>query len=115
MKTLLKVDRAILLENSDEFEGIQPFSAERWQETCDRKSKEAAVGCGLSDVLWSMNLHAALVDRLRRIPDEHQAKALQIAKHAGFQSDPLQDLDDDACSHGLDPNCCPMGCGDLED
>lgn len=108
--------RAILGEARDEFEGIRPFDAERWERTCDQKAAAAYLGCGQSDVLWSRNLHAALKTRLDRIPVEHQAEALQIAEHAGYQSAAsLQQSEDGSCAHGLDPDCCPMGCGDLED
>ncbi|EAB3384551.1 cobalamin biosynthesis protein CbiX [Salmonella enterica] len=26
-----------------------------------------------------------------------------------------QDRENDYCSHGIERNCCPLGCGDLDD
>lgn len=76
--------------------------------------------CGLSYDLFVDKFSAAVDDAFT--PGEPmREQALVLARARGYESpeerartqDELADMG--YCSHGLDPNCCPAGCGDLDD
>ena len=100
--------------------GMDPFDAASFRETCDQASKTAAHGCGLSDVLWLTRCTASIGSLLRCVPLARLAEAKEIARNAGWlDSTELRELsdyneDEGLCSHGLDLECCPAGCGELD-
>lgn len=76
--------------------------------------------CGLSYDLFVDKFSAAVDDAFP--PGEPlREQALVLARERGYESpeeraqtqDELADMG--YCSHGIDPNCCPAGCGDLDD
>jgi hypothetical protein len=100
--------------------GMDPFDADIFYETCDQASREAAHGCGLSDVLWLTRCTTSIGSLLPSVPLASLAKAHVVARNAGWL-DPaeLKDLtawteDEGLCSHGLELECCPAGCGELD-
>lgn len=99
--------------------GARPFNAAVFEAACLAVSSEAAKGCGLSDVLWSKTTTSAIEGFLSHVDDQHIAQARDIAKQAGWMDlDEIRALNDmieeeGLCGHGLDPDCCPAGCGDL--
>lgn len=98
--------------------GVRPFDEEKWTKACELMSKEAAVGCGQSDVVWSRQLtskiDALLV--LLQCSDSERTKAITIATNQGWMSpEQEEELDEmceklNLCSHGLDIDTCPAGC-----
>lgn len=99
--------------------GALPFNSALFEAACRAASSEAAKGCGLSDVLWSKTTTSAIEGFLCHVDDQHIAQARDIAKQAGWLDlDEIRALNDmieeeGLCGHGLDPDCCPAGCGDL--
>lgn len=100
--------------------GMDPFDAVIFRETCDQASRDAAHGCGQSDVLWLNRCTASIGSFLPGVPLASLAEAHLIARNAGWL-DPaeLKDLtvcteDEGLCSHGLELECCPTGCGELD-
>lgn len=93
------------------------FDAAAWTARCEDLSTEAAKGCGCSDLLYSSRYSSMVDGALNRIPPEHHAEALNIARLAGDYTGPDEDKSawDGCCPHGLDPDCCPAGCGDRDD
>lgn len=99
--------------------GIAPFDAVRFESTCVRAAAEAAIGCGQSDVLWARRVTSRLGALLQRVSGSDLDVAKRIAVEQGWM-----DADQEAamdrmvteaqlCQHGLEPACCPVGCGDL--
>ncbi len=97
------------------------FTVEKWQETCEKISREAARTCGCIHDVYVGNYSLAVERQVSSIPEEHQVLAFQIAKEIGDYATPEErdrsvhsNLDDGYCRHGLRPDCCPCGCGDLD-
>lgn len=98
------------------------FDTQAWVERCEKLNKEAINGCGSSHHLYCVNYSNRVSAALAELPPEHQDAAVVIAKTMGDYLTPeelaeeIQDnKDSGACIHGIDPHCCPVGCGDLED
>lgn len=100
--------------------GMDPFDAVIFHETCDQASKAAAHGCGLSDVLWLTRCTASIGSLLPSVSLVSLAEAHVIARNAGWL-DPTEEkelkecrAEEGTCSHGLEPDCCPAGCGEFD-
>ncbi len=89
----------------------QSFSQEEFKEICERISKNAAKGCGLSDVLFSERLQAGIEAQLANIPQQHYQEALAIAKEQGYDPDytPYEAGPGECSTTGIDTWCCPCG------
>ena len=88
-----------------------------------RKFEELAVssfkGCGLSDVLYRDRYSSGVDGLVADFSPVQRSIALRLARQYGdyaTSSERQQQRDDDPnmCAHGLDPDCCPAGCGDIE-
>lgn len=90
---------------------------EQVQEFLTQKNDEAIRGCGLSDVLYSKRYSAAVESLLNRFPPEDHPRLIELARKLGDYADAaeLREISQGCCAHGLDPDCCPAGCGDIED
>ncbi len=94
------------------------YTEAQWRWTCQRAAKHAHLGAGLTETLWNRNMHGALAHLLHQMAPEDQRQALKIAQEFGYMDD--EALEEDAkwnaehgyCVHGLEPHCCPVGCGD---
>jgi hypothetical protein len=101
--------------------GAHPFNAEIFEAVCAAASGEAASGCGLSDVLWSQRATSAMGSVLALVDPSFLEQARKIAACQGWMDDAevksMNEMisEEGLCSHGLDPDCCPSGCGDLDD
>lgn len=101
--------------------GAHPFAAEIFKGVCAAASSEAASGCGLSDVLWSQRATSAMDSVLALVDPTFVEQARKIAAYHGWMDDTeVKAMNkmiskEGLCSHGLDPDCCPSGCGDLDD
>lgn len=92
------------------------FSEEQFKEICDRISNSSYQGCGQSDILFTQRFSGGIQSHLNQLPQEHMEQALEIARSHGYMTEEefAKEQDDASCAHGLDPYCCPCGCGDLE-
>lgn len=89
------------------------------QQRLNELSRQAATGCGQSDWLWQSGFSGMVASAY---PPGHAQRneALELAVPMGYltaaelekQAEEL--ANDGYCSHGIDPNCCPCGCGDIE-
>src|SRR3546814_2965171 len=79
------------------------------------------LGCGQSHD-WYVERFSSEVDaQVHRLPEHQQAYALQIAEEYGDYATPAErqatqdwNAENGICMHGIDRDCCPAGCGDLE-
>ncbi|WP_368904662.1 CcgAII protein [Proteus mirabilis] len=76
--------------------------------------------CGLVYELYQRRLSNEIDRYLNKLNQNDKAKVLELAKtEFDYLSQKEIDMavDNDymagLCSHGLDPDCCPLGCGDL--
>lgn len=110
--------RRIYAQAKAEALGARPFNAGVFKSACEAASAEAASGCGLSDILWSKRATTAMDALLSHVDELHLAHAREIASQAGWMDldeiKAMNDLieDEGLCSHGLEPDCCPAGCGE---
>lgn len=88
---------------------------QRLSELFDQANK----GCGLSWELFAQLFSASVDSHFASDDVAVRTAAISMATDMGYQTPEqisilLQELEDDGCcSHGLDPDCCPCGCGDL--
>lgn len=83
-------------------------------------ANSAQHGCGCSYEIYQ-DTFSQRVDALLATTEDSTAKAaiLNVAREFDYVtraelSAMREDwMDDGACRHGLDPDCCPLGCGDL--
>jgi len=96
--------------------GVRPYNEYLWTKTCERLSREAAIGCGQSDVIWQKNVSRSIQAYLDVVEGVEAANAQGVAVSHGYLSpQELQSLDDELdeeglCHHGFDANTCPCGC-----
>ncbi|MNR71311.1 hypothetical protein D3C71_19260 [compost metagenome] len=89
------------------------------KETIKQLADEAQRGCGLVWELYIQRFSEAVDSRFPATSPQRE-EALRIAKAYDYATPKkryrLQTVlaKDGCCSHGLDPDCCPMGCGDSE-
>ncbi|EPN9162970.1 hypothetical protein ACT4EA_004166 [Escherichia coli] len=97
------------------------FNAEQIRADMDSMSKQAQAGCGCVYELYVRRLSADIDNYIAALPASQQPHALRLAKNEfDYQSADeiheqiMLDREQGLCSHGLDPDCCPCGCGDLD-
>lgn len=80
-------------------------------DTLDQLAEQASAGSGQS-YHWYCHRFTTAVDAfLGSVPSEQHARVIEIAKARGYGDD---DSTEDSCMHGIDPHCCPAGCGDID-
>ncbi|UUC96131.1 MULTISPECIES: hypothetical protein [Comamonas] len=96
------------------------FSENDWAAKCAALSDAANRGCGLVYETYELRVGASIDLALQQVPELLRARAIEIATEHGYTT-PVEravaaqmQRDDGFCSHGLDPDCCPMGCGDID-
>lgn len=96
-----------------------PFSVEEWTKLCAQLAAQATRGCGCIHDLYQSMFSEAVDVRLSSVPEEDRAAALEVAGRWDYldpegRAKAQQEMAEQGyCSHGLEPRCCPMGCGDL--
>ena len=96
------------------------FSSEKWRARCKDLFDEAARRSGLSDRLFTEFFSQATDHALKAVPEGSRHVAVEIAREFGYldAEERARDREEDArnglCCHGLEPDCCPLGCGDLD-
>ncbi|RDI15393.1 hypothetical protein [Comamonas sp. AG1104] len=98
----------------------QVFSENDWAAKCAALSDAANRGCGLVYETYELRVGASIDLALQQVPELLRPRAIEIATEHGYttaeqraQTERMLQ-DDGCCSHGLDPHCCPMGCGDID-
>lgn len=97
------------------------FDENHWTERLAAWTKMANVGCGLSYDVFEANFCGYVASGLLLVEPENLPRALEMARAAGYytqaelEAAQVRDLHDGSCAHGIDPDCCPAGCGDLDD
>ncbi|EFU5352980.1 CcgAII protein [Salmonella enterica] len=83
-------------------------------------SKTEQSRCGCVYEMYQRNLSTAIDGYLSELTQEDKIKVIQLARAEFDYISPeeiteaiRQNQEDGYCSHGLDPNCCPLGCGDI--
>lgn len=98
----------------------QVFSENDWAAKCAALSDAAHQGCGLVYETYELRVGASIDLALQQVPELLRPRAIEIATEHGYtttehRAQTARMLQDGGCcSHGLDPDCCPMGCGDID-
>jgi hypothetical protein len=85
----------------------------------EQLAAEANRGCGLSYDLF-VDRFSASVDAAYPPGAPDRETALELARPLGYETPEAraaahEDMRDQGyCSHGIERNCCPAGCGDAE-
>ena len=86
---------------------------------CAQLAAQATRNCGCIHDLYQCLFSEEVEKHLRSVPEEHRAAALEVAGRWDYldtegRAKAQQEMAEQGyCSHGLDPDCCPLGCGDL--
>ncbi|TWQ42617.1 CcgAII protein [Xanthomonas vasicola] len=98
------------------------FNSEQCRTHIAALAEQANAGCGLIYELYQRRLSGRIDGYVATIPAEHQQPVIALARKEfdyltaeEIASQIERDHDADCCSHGIDRNYCPAGCGDLED
>lgn len=89
-----------------------------WRARCEALADEASRGCGLSHDVYVQRFSASVDSEIRKAGGANQERLLAIAREFDYATtDQIAEsvasyLDDGYCLHGLDPDCCPAGCGE---
>ena len=96
------------------------FDKSAWQVACEKMAEQANRSCGLVYEIFARDFSRAVNQAIFSVPEAHRPDAIEIAKQLGWATDEelaesLRQMDEaGCCAHGIDPDCCPMGCGDIE-
>jgi hypothetical protein len=100
--------------------GTAELDAAAWRGICESEAGVATHGCGLSYDVYVSRFSSAINSLVTRYRPEHRDAALSVAREWGYATAEeiaqaeRENLESGYCVHGIDPNCCPAGCGDLE-
>ena len=95
------------------------FEAGRWSEVCVQMAAQASRNCGCVHDMYQQLFSELIDEKLKSVPGEHHRAALEVAGRWDYldpegRAKAQQEMAEQGyCSHGLEPRCCPMGCGDL--
>ncbi len=95
-----------------------PLNEQAWQRVCKTAAKDASKGCGLSYDHYIVLFSSSIDQHVDQLPEHQRAQALAIAQEWSYatpaERQKTQDwnAENGYCRHGLDPNCCPAGCGE---
>lgn len=95
---------------------------EDFRRQCERFASEQQPRCGLIYELYQRRLSADIDGYLAGVPAAFQDELIAVARREfdyltqeEIADEIRQDRENGYCSHGIDRNCCPLGCGDLDD
>ena len=95
------------------------FDEGHWYSICEAAEADAMKRCGSVHVMFTRFFSETVDQQLALLPEEHRARALFIASDWDYTSPQEREqvqrelAKEGRCSHGLHPENCPMGCGDL--
>lgn len=89
-----------------------------FREDCNILSENIKSACGLSYELYQRRMSKGIEEIINNLPDENKKAAYKIARDEFYyvSKQQIKSLDEELglCSHGIDPQYCPCGCGDLD-
>lgn len=96
------------------------FEQREWAQLCEKLAKETNAGAGCSHTVYVNRFSQAVDIEMSKLSDTDKIMAIVIAKDFDYHT--AEEIEAESnwlaengyCSHGLDKNCCPVGCGDLE-
>lgn len=95
------------------------FDQQEWKQTCKKESAEAVKISGCIHDVYVENYSLSIEDLISSFPSNDRDKALVIAKEQGDYATPNEreqsaqwNREHGFCIHGLEPDCCPCGCGE---
>lgn len=97
-----------------------PTKSPDYPSLIEQLSKQAHQSCGLSYELYLRRFQSSVDELIEHLPDNEKEAVIALAvKHdyVSEQSNEAAQSDDDChddtryCSHGIDIDCCPAGCG----
>lgn len=99
----------------------QDFDSVAWQAKCEKIVDGAHRGCGLVYEIFELRLCGSFEQALRALPEAHREEAIKLARTHGYvtaeeaaASSVGSSVDNGYCHHGFPPNCCPIGCDDVD-
>lgn len=100
---------------------MNTFDTNKFRSELDMLAKETMSSCRLVYELYQRRLSAAIDNFVAGLPEEQQTLAFELAcqefdyRSAEEITDEIcRDTENGYCCYGLDRNCCPLGCGDLD-
>lgn len=97
-----------------------PLNIPAWQAVCKNVSEQAARTCGCLESLFQRHFTQGIDTEIEKLPESQRTEAVIIAREefgylTATEIERLGDtyLADGFCVHGIDADCCPLGCGDL--
>ncbi|ECT8621150.1 CcgAII protein [Salmonella enterica subsp. enterica serovar Berta] len=101
---------------------MNTFNTDKIRSALDVLARKTMPGCGLVFELYQRRLSAAIDNFVATLPAEQHAQTFELARQEfdylsaeEIADEVRRDAEKGYCSHGLDRNCCPLGCGDLDD
>jgi|GEM_PF-1539634 len=95
------------------------YQEAEWRQLCSTEAEQAQRACGLSHDYYVQLFSTAIDKHAAQLQPEHRVTALDIARDWEYASPADRDetqrmlADQGLCMHGIDPDCCSAGCGDL--
>ncbi|WP_412497236.1 hypothetical protein [Vibrio fluvialis] len=84
-------------------------------ETISLMANNANKGSGLVYEIFAQRFSQSINDYVLGMSEERKSVVISIARQYGYEENQaIDDCDDDSCCHGLDVNCCPLGCGEYD-
>lgn len=98
---------------------LADFDQAQWEVLCSTAASEATRQCGSVDVMYVKFFSEAVDQHVAKLPEEHRTRAIEVATEWDYASPQEREQTrrelaaEGQCSHGLHPDHCPLGCGDL--
>lgn len=96
------------------------FDIENWKRICKALRHKAIMNCGGTETVYESIFTREIDREVALLPESQRTEAVIIAREkfgylTSTEVDNLKqaNLTEGFCTHGLDTNCCPLGCGDL--
>lgn len=99
---------------------VTVFVESEWRDRCRKMVDDATNRCGQSDFMFMEFVSKSIENAICSVSLDNRLVALEIAREYGYEGPDerakqrQENADYGLCSHGLDPDCCPVGCGDLD-
>lgn len=96
------------------------FDIENWKRICKALRHKAVMNCGGMETEYESIFTREIDREVAQLPESRRTEAVVIArKKFGYLTSTevkhlkQANLAEGLCVHGLDADCCPLGCGDL--
>lgn len=111
---------AFILAELDRLDRVDVrFDVPAWTHRCKALADDAGRRCGASHTMYTKLYSGEVRIALSEVPVGVQDRAIEIARTIGdyLTEDEIGEVEDalidgGSCVHGLDPDCCPCGCGE---